>query len=249
MPFSEGETIIHPFHGPVRVTQIRERTVRGRTAPCLDLVAVNNTLSISVPVDRAEDTGLRAVASPEPVASLIDILRAPSAVLETQWSRRVKNYNERLTTGNIEDLCFVIREISRSGNTLPASAEGQILRNARATLAIETQPRAQDRYGAGRGHHRHLGRNRRGTRCGERLGRLGENRKNQPSVVGNRKKRRVEQLSFRFSATQFKRSSSNGAVQTEQFRRSPRCREPRGAPGRLTRRLAAPGTRARRPPA
>ncbi|MCU1443017.1 MAG: Transcriptional regulator, CarD family [Cryobacterium sp.] len=58
-------------------------------------------------------------------------------MLETQRSRRVTNYNERLTTGNIEDLCFVIREISRSGNTLPASAEGQILRNARATLAIE----------------------------------------------------------------------------------------------------------------
>ncbi|WP_155404326.1 CarD family transcriptional regulator [Rhodococcus erythropolis] len=137
MPFCEGETIIHPFHGPLRVTRIAERTVGGHAATYLNLVTLDHKLTISVPIDRAGDTRLRKIASHERVQTILDLLRAPSVVSPLSWTRRISDFRERLNTGHIDELCYVIREISRTGSKAPASAEGKMLRTARTTLATE----------------------------------------------------------------------------------------------------------------
>ncbi|WP_202565387.1 CarD family transcriptional regulator [Agreia sp. COWG] len=137
MPFIEGEVVIHPSHGPMRVTHIGDRLVRGVTTKYINLEAVVMQLRLSVPESRASDSGLRAIASRDRIDELLSILAAPSIKSTMGWSRRIKDYQERLRSGNVEALCFVIREIKRHGNSAPSSAEGQMLRRAMSTLSIE----------------------------------------------------------------------------------------------------------------
>ena len=137
MPFTEGDTLIHSVHGPMRITHIGDRTVRGARTRYLKLDALNMRLSLSVPEHRALDTGLRAIASLDRIEALLRILRAPSGASISLWSKRIKDYRERLGTGDPEALCHVVREISRSGNKAPASTEGQLLRRAMTTLTTE----------------------------------------------------------------------------------------------------------------
>lgn len=137
MPYAVGQTIVHPHHGPVSVIQISERTVNGEQQQFLDLEAIENKLTISVPVDKADDIGLRPIATTERITELLDILRAPSETQITQWSRRVKDYQARLGGGTIEDSCYVLREIIRSNPKSSASAEGQLLRKGIASIRIE----------------------------------------------------------------------------------------------------------------
>ncbi|HEY0188967.1 MAG TPA: CarD family transcriptional regulator [Cellulomonas sp.] len=137
MPFSQGQTIIHPHHGPVRVDRLVERTVGGQTRTYLDLTTLDRPLSISVPVDRAEDVGLRAVCTPARVAELLGLLASTERPARQPWARRIKDLQERLSRGEPDQTCRVIRELTRSGVRPGATAEGQLLRTARSHVAGE----------------------------------------------------------------------------------------------------------------
>ena len=64
-------------------------------------------------------------------------LSGPTGDQMLGWSRRLKSYQERVNTGDVDQLCFVIREITRRKPKSPASSESQLLRSARSTLVIE----------------------------------------------------------------------------------------------------------------
>lgn len=137
MPFSEGQTIVHPFHGPVLVEGIIDRKVNGQTIPFLQLRALTVDLDIAVPVHRADEIGLRPVSSPDQVSEYLGLLASTPSSKPLQWSRRIKDFNERLSSGDIKETCRVIREITLAGPKPPASAEGQMLRQARARVTVE----------------------------------------------------------------------------------------------------------------
>jgi CarD family transcriptional regulator len=139
MPFSEGQTIVHPHHGPVRVDRVVERVIGGSPRAYLELAAGTAThpLTISVPADRAAEIGLREVASPARVAELLALLEAPQARTTQQWARRMKDHQERLSRGDLQQTVLVIREIAASGAKPGATAEGQLLRQALAVVAAE----------------------------------------------------------------------------------------------------------------
>lgn len=137
MPFTTGQTIVHPFHGPARVVRVKVRKVRGERIQYVDLVTVETGMAIAVPVDSIEEVGLRHLVSRERVEELLEQLRQPAEGVSTVWSRRMKDLNERAASGEVGQLAHVVREITHLGHKSPASAEGSLLRSARADLATE----------------------------------------------------------------------------------------------------------------
>ena len=138
MRFSAGQTIVHPVHGPMTIRELKTRTVRGTGIDYLELETVGGGLRISVPVEKADEIGLRALLTAAEIDALLALIRMPAGPVEKQWSRRMKAYHERLNLGTPDAKAGVFRDIVRSSGAEPhAGAERDILREVRASLGAE----------------------------------------------------------------------------------------------------------------
>jgi len=98
MQFREGQTVIHPHHGPATVTQAFERLVGGASRCYVRLAVHRSDLSIAVPVDTADEVGLRPVYDEPQLQQLREVLCGPSGE-EENWSHRFKANQDSSSSG------------------------------------------------------------------------------------------------------------------------------------------------------
>jgi CarD family transcriptional regulator len=138
MNFTEGQTIVHPHHGPAVVRSITRRRVKAVDTDYLMLEIRDSNLTVSVPVDSIDTVGLRAILDAEQLKRLLDVLAAPTGDEEQQWSRRLKANQERLRSGDTYAAAAVVRDLSRRLNRKGLSlAEKDMLKYAKRPLVIE----------------------------------------------------------------------------------------------------------------
>lgn len=137
MSFHIGQILVHPFHGPVTVVSLEIRARRGENVEFVHLEAHESNLRIALPTSQSERVGLRSVMSEEGASELFEQLQAPSIELPEVWSRRFKELEERVASGELHQLVIVVRELVRRGPLAPASGEGRMLKIAAAKIALE----------------------------------------------------------------------------------------------------------------
>lgn len=108
-----GQTVVHPHHGPARIVRTFERTFRGQAHQYLELETVGTGMSVSVPLDKADEIGLRPIYDADGVAQLMAVLRAPSDQVQEAWSRRYKENQERLRSHDQLIQAEVVRDLTR----------------------------------------------------------------------------------------------------------------------------------------
>ncbi|MEV7647019.1 CarD family transcriptional regulator [Arthrobacter sp. NPDC089319] len=140
MQFAEGQTLVHPHHGPTVVRGIRTRHSR-QNAECryVILEVKDSNLTVGVPVESAEEVGLRTVFDEAQMEALFEVLRAPSIEEDPQWSRRFKGNQERLRTGDIFVIAGLVRDLSRrlQAKGSMSHAEKDMLQYAKKPLVTE----------------------------------------------------------------------------------------------------------------
>jgi CarD family transcriptional regulator len=137
MAFCEGMVLVHPQHGPARVTSIGPRSVPGGWRRYIELTSLDGKLGIAVPFDAAERVGLREVLTREAVDELLAILASPSGPQEPRWARRMKEMSERLASGQLHQIAVVARELGRRMPTTRSMSEREMYRTAKSHLAGE----------------------------------------------------------------------------------------------------------------
>ncbi|MDO5682909.1 MAG: CarD family transcriptional regulator [Propionibacteriaceae bacterium] len=138
MEFTEGQTVIHPHHGPALVTGTTTRKVRGVPVDYLDLEICDTGMSVCMPVAKAEEIGLRTVAGKSLLDELVSVLCGPSREQETQWSRRMKAQRMEVATGDPVRIACVVRDLVRRREERGLSlAEKELLKEASAPLVAE----------------------------------------------------------------------------------------------------------------
>lgn len=138
MEFTSGQLVIHPHHGPATVQETITRTVGGVERVYVSLLVHRSDLTVSVPADTAEEVGIRAPLSNEELQEIIEILQGPSLPFEKQWSRRMKDQQERLLVGDLKVTAAVVRDLQRrelDGGLSPA--EKDLFKKARGPLLGE----------------------------------------------------------------------------------------------------------------
>ncbi|QDO89777.1 hypothetical protein FNH13_16725 [Ornithinimicrobium ciconiae] len=126
MQFTTGKLVIHPHHGPATVQETITRTVGGVEREYVSLLVHRSDLTVSVPADTAEEVGIRAPLSVEQLQEIVEILQAPSLPFEKQWSRRMKDQQERLLLGDLKVTAGVVRDLQRrelDGGLSPAEKD------------------------------------------------------------------------------------------------------------------------------
>jgi CarD family transcriptional regulator len=138
MQFSEGQVVVYPHHGPATIQSIFSRTVKGDEISYLKLEVHDSKLSVSVPVAKADQVGIRAVLDATSMDALFDVLRAPTVEEETKWSRRMKDNQEKIKVGDIFTIAGVVRDLTRRHDDKGLSlAERDLLRHAQGPLITE----------------------------------------------------------------------------------------------------------------
>lgn len=138
LKFTKGKVVIHPHHGPSTVKKVASRTVRGERISYLTLLTHDGDLSVAIPAERAEEIGVRRVMDASGAADVFEVLMGESGSHDRVWSRRFKDYTNRLNTGDVATIAGLIRDLIRRNEERRISyGEMGILREATALLTAE----------------------------------------------------------------------------------------------------------------
>lgn len=141
MDFKIGDTVIYPQHGACIIEAIEEKTFFGETKEYLVLRAIIGEMTLSVPVDTAEKVGVRPPVGAEEVEDLVAVLSKPDPRVPANWSRRFKNHQEKLKSGDVYQVAEVVRNLAaRNRDAALSAAERSMYERARLNLVSELGP-------------------------------------------------------------------------------------------------------------
>ncbi|CAG4917918.1 MULTISPECIES: CarD family transcriptional regulator [Acidithrix] len=138
MKFEVGDKVVYPHHGAAIILKREEMDFLGETKEYLVLKLAFGDLTLKVPVDKAEEVGIREVINDEEVEEVFAVLKKKDARMPTNWSRRYKNHVEKLKSGDIYQVAEVVRNLTIRDNDKGLSAgEKRMLSKARQILVSE----------------------------------------------------------------------------------------------------------------
>lgn len=144
MSFKVGTKVVYPAHGMATVVRKETREVDGEKIEYLVLEApqrgwgTQGGMTVMVPSERAEDLGVRLAVSKEDANDILEVLAATDVRVPSNWSRRFKNHQEKMKSGDPYQCAEVVRNLSlRERNASLSSAEKEMYANARHILVSE----------------------------------------------------------------------------------------------------------------
>lgn len=141
MKFKKGDTVIYPQHGACLVQGTKKITNFGETQDYLILRTVINEMTLSVPVAKAEEVGVRPPVSADELEDLVSVLSKPDPRVPSNWSRRFKNHQEKLKSGDVYQVAEVVRNLAaRNRDAALSAAERTMYERARINLVSEIAP-------------------------------------------------------------------------------------------------------------
>jgi CarD family transcriptional regulator len=117
--FDIGDKVIYPNHGLGVVQRIETRTIMGMTCGFYQLRMVSNDTTVLVPVENADNVGLRKAVGNQEIDRLFSLLSDGKIDTHQNWKGRFKDNSDRMRTGSLFDVVEVLKSLtylSRSKN-------------------------------------------------------------------------------------------------------------------------------------
>ena len=139
--FKKGDTVIYPQHGACIVVGTKKMEAFGSSQDYLILKTVINEMTLSVPVLKASEVGVRPPVSADELEDLVAVLSKPDPRVPSNWSRRFKNHQEKLKSGDVYQVAEVVRNLAaRNRDASLSAAERTMYDRARINLISEIAP-------------------------------------------------------------------------------------------------------------
>ena len=135
--FRKGDKVVHPRHGAAVVEDLVELERFGEQRVYVKL-RLPHGLTLMVPVESAEQVGLRGVVSRDELDKVFDLLRGDEGRTPILWGKRYRANLAKLISGDIYHVAEVVRDLSlRERGRGLSSAEKRMLAKAREILISE----------------------------------------------------------------------------------------------------------------
>ena len=136
--FDVGDKVVYPHHGAGMVVKKEKREVLGQTREYLTIQILHNDMTVNVPVESAEQVGLRTVIDEDLVNTVVKALTGGSTEMPKNWNRRFKHNRDKMKTGDIFELAEVVKNLSlRDHEKGLSTGEKQMFVKAKKILASE----------------------------------------------------------------------------------------------------------------
>ena len=136
--YAAGDFVVYPTHGVGKVLGVEAQEISGLT---LDLIIIRfdkDRMTLRVPVDKAENSGLRKLSTRKVMDSALATLKGRSRVKRTMWSRRAQEYEAKINSGDPVSIAEVVRDLHRGADQPDQSySERQMYQAALDRLARE----------------------------------------------------------------------------------------------------------------
>ena len=141
MKFKKGDTVIYPQHGACIVHGIKRMKAFGAVQEYIILKTVINEMTLSVPTAMANQVGVRPPVSKSELEDLRSVLSKADPPVPANWSRRFKNHQEKLKSGDVYQVAEVVRNLAaRDRDSALSAAEKTMYDRARINLISEISP-------------------------------------------------------------------------------------------------------------
>lgn len=138
MAFDVGDRVVYPHHGAAVIKKREKRKVNGSTVDYLVLEMAHGELTLRVPVDKADEVGMRPPIGKDEVEDLFELLGKKDVREPANWSRRFKNHQEKLKSGDVYQVAEVVRNLALRDQAKGLSAgEKSMFVKARSVLVSE----------------------------------------------------------------------------------------------------------------
>ena len=139
--FSIDELVVYPSQGVGKVERIETQEIGGATADFYIVRVISNNVTVMVPVANATNVGLRSVCSAEEGQGILDSLQDRSdftGYTGQNWNRRYREYSEKLKSGDLNDVAYVLKELFLIGKDKDLSfGERRLLEQAMGLVSME----------------------------------------------------------------------------------------------------------------
>jgi CarD family transcriptional regulator len=114
MEFQVGDKAVYPAQGVAEIVGIEQKEISGKIHRFYVLRVLDSDMRILVPIDKAQQVGLREVATADEIDEVMDILRERDVHVDKQtWNRRYRGFMEKIKTGSLFEVAEVFRDLYR----------------------------------------------------------------------------------------------------------------------------------------
>lgn len=138
MTFKVGDKVVYPHHGAAVIEGTVTMEAFGEEREFFVLRMTHGELTLKVPSDKAEEIGMRFPISDEDVEDVFEVLAKKDVREPTNWSRRFKNHQEKLKSGDVYQVAEVVRNLAlREADKGLSAGEKSMFVKARQVLVSE----------------------------------------------------------------------------------------------------------------
>jgi len=138
LEFKAGTKVVYPAHGVGKITGIETQTISEMEITAYVVNFEKERMILRIPITRAKDSGLRALCSVTELGRVRKTLKGRARTSRGMWSRRAKEYESKINSGNIISLAEVVRDLHKNVDDPDRSySERVIYENALSRLAGE----------------------------------------------------------------------------------------------------------------
>ena len=138
MRFAIGDKVVHPIQGAGKVIDIKEIDVDNKMVLYYEIEFNGGRMITNVPVENADNIGLREVITPEEAKKVIECFCTYEVNIDNNWNKRQRENIEKLRSGNIYTVLEVLKELMYRDHTKGLStSERKTLSTAKQIVLSE----------------------------------------------------------------------------------------------------------------
>ncbi len=136
--FKVGDKIVYPMHGAGTIESIEEKEILGEKQKYYVMKMPVGDIKVMVPTKNAELIGVRDVIGNDTAKDVLDVLSAAPTDMSSNWSKRYRDNQDKMKSGDICEVADVVRNLTFRGKIKPlATGEKKMLSSAKQILVSE----------------------------------------------------------------------------------------------------------------
>lgn len=112
--YNIGDEVVYPMHGAGVIVGVEDKEILGKIRKYYILKMPIKEMKVMVPVENAEEVGVRNILGKEEMDEVLEILSGKDKTkMPSNWNRRYRFNMDRIKSGDIKEIARVVRFLER----------------------------------------------------------------------------------------------------------------------------------------